>query len=545
MNDDTKSREELLAELAEMRQRLDASEALVLEWTERKRHERAVQNLAAIVGATEDAIVGIGLDGTITNWNAGAERLFGYLPGEAQGMAAACLVPADRAAELAAMLKRIGRGERIPLLETILQDGDGRPVEAALSAGPIRDRLGRVVGAVLIARNIAQTRQLETQFRQAQKMEAIGRLAGGIAHDFNNLLTIISGYCELLLDMLPPADAAVPLVKEIHLAGERAAGLTRQLLLFSRKQVADPRLLDLNALVVENQKLLGRLLGEDIDLTTVLAPDTGPVRADASQLGQVLLNLAVNARDAMPQGGSLTIETQNIQIEEAYTRFHPLVQPGPYVLLAVTDTGCGMTEEVRARVFEPFFTTKGPNGTGLGLAVVHGVIKQSGGHVEVYSEPGRGTCFKIYLPRIGEALPDRQLPQVERLLPTGRDTILLVEDEPGVRAVGRQVLQSCGYAVLEASDPREALRLAEAEAGPIHLLLTDVVMPTMSGRRLWEILRSRSRHLKVLFVSGYTNDTVIRHGVLESKMAFLQKPFNPSSLARKVREVLDEESTDP
>jgi PAS domain S-box-containing protein len=402
----------------------------------------------------------------------------------------------------------------------------------------LRDAQGRPTGTLSIGEDITEHQRLEEQFRQAQKMEAVGRLAGGVAHDFNNLLTVITSYSTLLLDDMGAADPRREDLEEIRKAAAGAAGLTRQLLAFSRQQVLEPRVLDLNAVVAGAGKMLQRLIGEDVALVTVLSPDLGSVKADPGQIEQVIMNLAVNARDAMPDGGKLTIETVNVELGETYTQEHRPVSPGPYVLLSVSDTGTGMDESTKAHLFEPFFTTKEQGrGTGLGLATVYGIVKQSGGFIWVYSEPSHGTTFKIYLPRVNEPAGDLQQGQPLESL-RGTETILLAEDAAGVRAVAREVLKRNGYSVMEASDGRAALDLAASHSGPIHLLVTDVIMPEMSGRQLADRLREGRPELKVLFVSGYTDDAIIRHGILEPGIAFLQKPFTPDALARKVREVL-------
>jgi PAS domain S-box-containing protein len=406
----------------------------------------------------------------------------------------------------------------------------------------IRDAAGRPVEAVGSWSDITERRQLEEQFRQVQKMEAVGQLAGGIAHDFNNLLTIINGYSEILLDTLTRSDPSRELVDEIHKAGIRSAGLTRQLLAFSRQQVLAPQVLDLNNVVTDTEKMLRRLVGEDVQLAIVLAPALWPVRTDPGQIEQVMMNLAVNARDAMPRGGRLTIETRNVELDAEYSRTHADASPGSHVLLSVSDTGSGIPPALKAKIFEPFFTTKGPGkGTGLGLSTVYGIIKQSGGHVTVYSEIGVGTSFKVYLPRAERVIEKVKGQSGIRNLRRGTETILLAEDEEGVRALTRHVLVGCGYTVLEAADGDDAVRVAAGYAGTIHLLITDVVMPGTGGRAMAEQICELYPEMRVLFVSGYTDDAVIRHGVLREGVNFLQKPFSPMMLSFKVREVLDEE----
>src|ERR1019366_3646341 len=387
--------------------------------------------------------------------------------------------------------------------------------------------------------DLSDRRALENQLRLAQKMEVIGRLAGGVAHDFNNLLTAILGYAELMESQLEDEGLKSEL-REIRLAGERAAALTRQLLAFSRKQVLQPRILDLNAVVSEMEKLLRRLIGEDVELTTRLDPALESVKADPGQLEQVLMNLAVNARDAMPEGGTLTIETANSKLDAGFTTAHPGARSGEYAILTVADTGIGMSDEVRSHAFEPFFTTKEHGkGTGLGLATAYGIVKQSDGYITVDSEPGRGTTFRLYFPRAAGAAAASGRGERSALSPRGTETILLVEDESGVRRLSRTILEAQGYIVLEAASGDEALEVVRSHAGEIHLVATDVIMPGMSGRVLWDRLRVLLPDPRVLFMSGYTDDAIARHGVLEPGIAFLQKPFTPFSLAQKVREVLD------
>src|SRR5438132_875323 len=402
--------------------------------------------------------------------------------------------------------------------------------------------MGRPVGILGIGRDVTERVQLEQQLRQAQKMEAVGRLAGGIAHDFNNILTAITGYADLLLEDLAATDPRRQDADEIHKAADRAAGLTRQLLACSRQQVLQPTVLEVNTLVSDLEKMLRRLLGEDVELSTRLAPTTGRVKADPGQLEQVVMNLAVNARDAMPNGGKLTLETANVDLDGAYAADHYPARAGPFVMLAVSDTGIGMSEETQAHMFEPFFTTKEKGkGTGLGLATVYGIIKQSGGFIWVYSEVGHGTTFKLYLPRVEELAERAAAPAQARTRPArGTETILVVEDEAPVRNVARQVLERHGYSVLEAPSAEAALDIATRYSGTIHLLLTDVVMPGLNGRELASRLADLRPDARVIFMSGYTDDAVTRHGVLEPGSAYVQKPFTPDAIARRVREVLDQ-----
>ena len=423
---------------------------------------------------------------------------------------------------------------------------DGRIIWALVSVSLVRDSRDRPLYFIVQAQDVTARQQgeesrvqLEAQLRQAQKMEAVGRLAGGVAHDFNNLLTVIRGRAELVLRRLAADDPHRRHLELAEQSAERAAALTHQLLAFSRKQVLQPRVLDLNALLGGIEQMLRRLIGEDIDVLVKPAPGLSAVEADPSQLEQVLMNLVVNARDAMPRGGCLTLETANIELDEAYARWHPGARPGVYVMLAVSDTGIGMDAETQARLFEPFFTTKGPGkGTGLGLATVYGIVKQSGGTIWVYSELGRGTTFKIYLPRVHRRAEDAE-PIGATVAPTRRtETVLLVEDEEAVRHFAREVLQLQGYTVLEARHPGEALRFGAEHRGPIHLLITDVVMPQMGGREVANRLAPRRPEMRVLYMSGYTDEAIVHHRVLDAGTAFLQKPFSVTGLAQKVHEVL-------
>jgi two-component system, cell cycle sensor histidine kinase and response regulator CckA len=386
----------------------------------------------------------------------------------------------------------------------------------------------------------ARLRESEIQLRQAQKMDAIGRLAGGIAHDFNNLLTAINGYSDLALRNMASDNEYRRNFEQIKHAGERAASLTRQLLAFSRKQVLQPKILDLNTIVSDMENMLQRLIGEDVELCTALDPSAGNVKADPGQLEQVIMNLAVNARDAMPNGGSIVIETQNVRLDKKYVHGHIDVSSGEYVMLALSDTGVGMSEDTRRQIFDPFFTTKPVGeGTGLGLSTVYGIVNQSGGYVQAYSEISHGTTFKIYLPREDAACQDEEATVESQALLRGTETILLAEDEDGVRNLASEILSSHGYTVLTGCNGADALMTCDDHPGPIDLLVTDVIMPEMGGRELRTKLLDLYPNAKVLFISGYTDDAIVHHGILESGTPFLQKPFTPAGLARKVRGVLD------
>jgi signal transduction histidine kinase/ActR/RegA family two-component response regulator len=392
----------------------------------------------------------------------------------------------------------------------------------------------------VLRRTQESLRRSEEQLRQSQKMEAIGRLAGGIAHDFNNLLMVITGYTQLLLNDSSIGDMVRKNLEEIRKAGERATTLTFQLLAFSRRQILQPKVLDLNAVVTNLAPMLRRLIGEDVEFLTVVKSGLGHVKADPSQIEQVIMNLVINARDAMPKGGVLTIETANVELDEVYCAQHFTPQTGPYVLLAVSDTGCGMDAQTQSHIFEPFFTTKKQGkGTGLGLSTVYGIVKQSGGSLFVYSEPGQGTTFKVYLPQVKAKVESFEPLVPAQFLPRGTETILLVEDESGVRNLIHAILQANGYTLLVASNGHEAVRISRQHDGPIHLLITDVVMPGMSGRELAEQLRHTRPHMKLLCLSGYTEDALLQHGISSEEFAFLQKPFTPASIAYKVREILD------
>ena len=436
------------------------------------------------------------------------------------------------------LLERFLSGRSFDKVEMQWTRQDGSAMVARVSGRPIRDT-HKTVSFELYAEDITEQRALEQQLRQSQKMEAVGRLAGGIAHDFNNLLMVISGYCEFLLQKIGPDPSLRGFAQEIANAADRATSLTRQLLAFSRKQVLTPKVLDLNAIVSEHLKMLPRLIGEDIDLVNLPAEGLGQVKADPGQIEQVVMNLVVNARDAMPGGGKLTIETANVTLDEAYARRHPGVTPGEYVMLAISDSGMGMDVETQSHIFEPFFTTKGQKGTGLGLSMVYGIVKQSGGYIWVYSEVGHGTTFKVYLPRVEEAQEKLALQPASAGPSPGHETILVVEDEPQLRDLTRHFLETRGYTVLVAEQGAAAIDVARRHKGLIHLLLTDIIMPVMNGRELAQRMAALSPKTRILFMSGYTENAIWRNGMIETSANFLQKPFTLDALTRKVREVLE------
>src|SRR5881398_2478792 len=520
--------------------------AVVANWrdiTERLRAEQALRNseqsYRSLVDGVRDVIFALSPGGEVTSLNPAFEEMTGFPPGEWVGRPFEALVHPEDVPLALELFGRVLRGEPRPTIQfrILTKTGPYRVAEFSASA-QLRD--GKLLGILGIGRDVTERLGLEQQLRQAQKMEAVGRLAGGVAHDFNNILTAITGHAELLLEDLGLHDPRRADVDEIRRSAERAAGLTRQLLAFSRQQVLQPKVVDVNALVLDMDKLLRRLIGEDVELATVLDPTLGRVTADPGQLEQVIVNLAVNARDAMPQGGKLTLETRNIDLDSSYTLEHSLVKPGPYVQLTVSDSGIGMDEETQAHAFEPFFTTKPRGqGTGLGLAMVYGTVKQSGGFIWVYSEPGRGATFKIYLPRVDTPTEPATLPAPTVQPARGSETVLLAEDEPAVRAIAQQALERQGYTVLAAPSGADALALAAQHGATIHLLLTDVVMPGMSGRDLADRLTAQRPGIRVLYISGYTDNAIVRHGMLEPGLAYLQKPFRPHALVRKVREVLD------
>ena len=501
---------------------------------------RAGDQLRALHDASPVGIVTLQGSGRVITWNRAAERMFGRSEADATGQELPLDGPA--AAVFDRLLQRTIQGDAVADVELETHGPAGTVIMLSCSTAPLRDAAGDVSGLVAVFADVTRRRELEQHFHLTQRLESLGRLAGGIAHDFNNLMTAILGTSQMLIEDLggdPRSEEAV----EIKEAAQRAAALTKQLLAFSRRQVLQPEVLDLNTLITDLEKMLRRLLGEHVELRTTLARDLGTVRADPGQLEQVIVNLAINARDAMPQGGVLTIETANARLVEPPPGEQPDVRAGDYVMITVTDTGTGMNATTRARVFEPFFTTKERGrGTGLGLATVYGIVKQSGGYIWVASEPGHGATFRTYLPRvngpIAPARPDRNTPVPPRPV-QGTETILVVEDEEPVRALTRRILAGKGYNVITAGSGAEAIALVATHKDAIHILISDVIMPGMGGRQLAERLRAGRPKLKVLFVSGYTDDDVIQQGILDPGMPFLAKPFTPESLLRKIRDVLD------
>jgi two-component system cell cycle sensor histidine kinase/response regulator CckA len=541
-----RSGEKLEARVAERTRELArANLTLEAEVAERKRTEEELadlnRRLEAVINASPLAIIGLDFEGKVQGWSHAAEQIFGWSQEEVIGRKPP-IVPEEELPQFHASLERSMRGEAETGRAVRRLRKDGTLADIRLWTAPLYGGSGELRGTIAILADIGEQRRLEQQLAQSQKMEAIGRLAGGVAHDFNNVITIVSGYGHMLLDGVKDDPDLREAAEEVLKAADRAAALAGQLLTFSRRQAIQPNVLDLNALVRDMERMLGRVIGEDIDLRVVTLPSAGSVLADAGQMEQVLMNLVVNARDAMPHGGTLTIETSSVTLDENYARVHVGVKPGAYAMLAVSDTGVGMDPDTRSHIFEPFFTTKERGkGTGLGLSTVYGIVKQHGGDIWVYSEPGKGTTFKIYLPQAAVAsagATDERDPPAA----SGSETVLLVEDEQGVRRLVRDILELYGYSVLEADSGEKALEMQASFEGRIDLLLTDVVMPKMTGRDLAEALELSRPETKVLYLSGYTDRVVVDRGVVAAGASFLQKPFSPEALARKIREVLDNHS---
>jgi PAS domain S-box-containing protein len=502
--------------------------------------------LAAIVDNSVDAIIGKTLDGTITSWNPAAEKLYGWTAAEAIGRDIGIIYPPDRMHERASVLDRLRKGERIPSFQTVRVRRDRSRLDQLVSISPVRDQQGRIVGAAAISTDVteqvvaaSQRERLERELQQAQRLESVGQLAGGIAHDFNNLIAVIINYATFAADELQDRPSIRDDVEEIRRAAERAAALTRQLLIFSRREVTHPERLDLNSVVGDMRKLLQRTIGEHIDLVTHTADDLWEVVADRGQIEQVVMNLAVNARDAMAQGGRLVIETENVELDEDFAAGYVNLKPGRYVRLSVADSGHGMTKEVADHAFEPFFTTKPKGqGTGLGLATVHGIVSHSGGHVTIYSEPERGTTLRIHLPAAEGAKAAAAAKAGLAGAAGSGETVLLVEDETAVRSAARRILAQAGYQVIEAASPMSALALGEDAARRIDLVLSDVVMPEMSGLEMAARLREKRPGLRVLYMSGYPQDVIAHQGLVVGDVPLLEKPFTRDRLLRGVRETL-------
>jgi len=515
-----------------------------IDITEQKKAEEAMRSLATAIEQSAETIVITDLDGKIQYCNPAFEKVTGYSKEEASGQNPRVLKSGKHdKAFYEQMWATITQG-KVWSGHLINKKKDGSLYQEDATISPIRNSSGKLSGFVAIKRDVTERLQLEDQLRQAQKLESIGRLAGGVAHDFNNLLTIINGYADVLLADLGRTDPSRSSIDEIRKAGERAASLTKQLLAFSRKQIIEPMALDLNTTIRDSERMLQRLISEDIVLTAELDPLLGQVMADAEQVHQVIMNLVVNARDAMPDGGKLDIRTANIDVSEAEASIHEDAKPGRYVMMSVTDVGAGMDEQTRQHIFEPFFTTKaGDKGTGLGLSTVYGIIRQSGGWIDVSSKVGVGTSFKLYFPRIdaGSVEERHEAPRTEVL--HGDETILLVEDQDAVRRLTKSILKAYGYQILEAPNADGALGIAEKYSGEIDLLLTDVVLPGMNGRELGERLKKLRPKVKVLFTSGYPSEVIAHRGVLDAGMAYIPKPFSPENLAAKVREVLAQPPT--
>jgi PAS domain S-box-containing protein len=522
--------------------RINGLVGLAIDITDRKKAEEKLREYERVVEQAAESIVITDRAGRIVYVNPAFESVSGYSRSEALGQNPRILKSGHQdAAFYRRMWDALVRGE-VWRGRFVNRHKNGTLYEEDARIGPVRDASGRIVNYVGVKRDVTNEMRLERQLVQAQKMEAVGRLAGGVAHDFNNLLGVITGYGELAQAKLAADDPLRGKMEQILKAADRAAGLTRQLLAFSRQQVLQPKIVDLNALVSNLEKMLRRLIGEDVDLKTFLDPKLGSVKADPGQIEQILMNLSINARDAMPDGGHLTIETSNVELGPDHVIRRSPTRPGPYVLLAVTDSGTGMDAEIQAHIFEPFFTTKEiGKGTGLGLATVYGIVKQSDGYIWCYSEVGVGTTFKVYLPRIEDAAASDSKPT---FVPPrgGKETVLLIEDDQALRDVLSETLQGAGYTILVAEGGAKALEMSGEYHGLIHALVTDVIMPGLSGRAAATKIKVSRPELEVLFISGYTSEAIAKHGVLEPGTHFLTKPFTPADLLRKVRAMLDSPS---
>jgi PAS domain S-box-containing protein len=531
----TRQSEELRAAHADLEQRVEQRTAELRAANEELRKSNEVRQ--AVVASSPLAIWAVDAEGNVMFWNPAAEHIFGWSEAEVLHRPVP-IIPEDQKEEYLQWLRRFLEGESLSGVERSRVRRDGSRLELSIWTAPLRDEQGKIRGTISIDSDITQRRLLEEQFRQSQKLEAVGRLAGGVAHDFNNLLTVIMGYVEMLIAEAGGRPDLVSYAEEVQYAAGRATALTSQLLAFSRRQISQPRVLDLNEVVTHSMKLLRRIIGEDIEVSTHLDPRLGQVKADPIHIDQVIMNLVVNARDAMGQGGRLTIETGNTMLDENYAGSHLNVKPGAYAMLAISDTGCGMSVETRSRLFEPFFTTKpAGKGTGLGLSIVYGIVKQNGGEIMVYSEAGRGTTFKIYFP-MAETPAELAAAEQRAQQMRGTETVLVCEDEAGIRKLVVALLIRQGYRVMEADNPEAAIKMLHEANGTIHLLLTDLVMPRINGFELAKRARDLRPGIRILYMSGYTDNQVNASWTADPDTPFLHKPFTAATLAHKVRDAL-------
>lgn len=507
--------------------------------TERRRAEEAASQLAAIVESSDDAIIGATMDGIIFSWNSGAERIYGYRAEEVKGRSVSLVIPSDLPDELPQILEKVRRGESIDNYETVRVRKDGRLIAVSLTTSPIKDMSGKIVGISAIVRDITERKEIEKQLRHAQKMEAVGTLAGGISHEFNNIMQAIMGYGALLQDAIDRDSQLRTYVDAILISAQRAAGLTRGLLAYSRKQVAHRKSVPLSEIIKRVVGLLSRFIGEDIDLRVLLSDVELIVNVDSNQIEQALMNLAANAKDSMPNGGTLTIRAEQIAMSDEFIRIHGYGEPGMYALISVKDTGVGMDEKTRGKIFEPFFTTKGVGeGTGLGLSMVYGIVKEHNGYIDVNSVVGKGTTFNIYLPAT-KADVEKAESAYEPVVRKGTETVLVAEDDTGVRKMIRALLEKSGYEVIEAVDGEDAIGKLRDNRDRIQLLLCDVMMPKKNGVEVYDAMMKINPGIKTLFISGYTDDIIHEKGIFEKGLTFVSKPILPKELLSTVRDVLD------